>query len=184
MLILNNKRENIIDNHFNCSVARQIDILCRSNSEMKQLAFRHISPYYVILPCKRAVPQLPWRVYAKKCIIIWIDYFFLLFTIYMYGDFHREVYYWEYLLYTCIAKIARYMYFSIFMYVYNNRFFKDQFEINIGSWAKFCPSGTPRHNFLSLALPVLFVWLWSDTLSWPFLSISETNKLHHAFAVH
>lgn len=71
-------------------------------------------------------------------------------------------------------------------------FFKDQFEININniwSWAHFlfCSSGTPRHNFLSLALPqkpsslinvklawplwalpVLFVGFWSDTLSQPF----------------
>lgn len=54
---------------------------------------------------------------------MWIDYIFFLFRIYMYGDFHREVYFWEYLLYTCIAKIAHYMYFSVFMYVYNNSFF-------------------------------------------------------------
>lgn len=54
---------------------------------------------------------------------MWIDYIFFLFTIYMYGDFHREVYFWEYLLYTCIAKIAHHMYFIVFMYVYNNSFF-------------------------------------------------------------
>lgn len=102
--------------------------------------------------------------YAKKYILIkWIHYIFLLHVFTINGDLNREVYNhdnWEYLLYTCtcITKVASYMYFSVFMYVYKNSFLQDQFEINIGSCmgSFFAPLALLSAIFLSLALPVIF----------------------------